>query len=431
VPQQSLRYSAGTADITPRAPVPLAGYSTRSGPWTSVADRLEANALALDDGATRVVLLSLDLLYAGAELRRRLLGRLSGRLDDTALFLAASHTHYAPATSLLLPRLGEVDPAYLDHLTETLAALLGRVLDGPFAEARLRYREGRADATVNRRRLRRPHPEDEWAHPRIARMEPNPRGARDETVRLIEVLGGDGERRALLWNFACHPVSFPDKTAVSADYPGVVRARLRERAGEVPVVFLQGFAGNIRPREILEPRTVRSKLRGLVKGHYWTRFSPEDWARWSGALAAAVEAALAAPPDGEELAGTLSASRFEVPLAEFFEADGENRTVSFHGVRIGHALELVGVSAEPVVEFARELGAIFDSDRQIPVGYIDEVFGYLPTRKMLHEGGYEVSGFLDAFDPPGAPREDAESAFLEALERLAATLAPRNPRVVA
>jgi len=35
-----------------------------------------------------------------------------------------------------------------------------------------------------------------------------------------------------------------------------------------------------------------------------------------------------------------------------------------------------------------------------PVGYTDDVFGYLPTEIMIQQGGYETDGFLKYFSYP-------------------------------
>jgi hypothetical protein len=54
----------------------------------------------------------------------------------------------------------------------------------------------------------------------------------------------------------------------------------------------------------------------------------------------------------------------------------------------------------------------------LPVGYIDSVFGYLPTAPMLGERGYEDSGFMEPFGLAGRFRPELERVVLEAWERL-------------
>lgn len=90
--------TAGTIDITPGAPVPLAGSEIRTGVYRGIADGLEANALVLRRAEQTVVLVTFDLVFVGQELRDGILRRLGAAVTDDSLFLAASHTHFAPAT---------------------------------------------------------------------------------------------------------------------------------------------------------------------------------------------------------------------------------------------------------------------------------------------------------------------------------------------
>ena len=69
-------------------------------------------------------------------------------------------------------------------------------------------------------------------------LHPNPRGPRDETVRLfVAAREADGAGpMGILWNYGCHPVTAYPADVVSADYPGVVRRALRSGCGaDLPV----------------------------------------------------------------------------------------------------------------------------------------------------------------------------------------------------
>ena len=64
----------------------------------------------------------------------------------------------------------------------------------------------------------------------------------------------------MLWNFACHPVMYHSPMNVSAHFPGDVRKELREILSDIPVVFLQGFSGDIRPNNVAGGNTFKGKL---------------------------------------------------------------------------------------------------------------------------------------------------------------------------
>jgi len=55
-------------------------------------------------------------------------------------------------------------------------------------------------------------------------------------------------------------------------------------------------------------------------------------------------------------------------------------------------LTLVGLSGEVVVDYVAFLEKALGPLRLWPVAYCNDVFGYLPSARVLHEGGYETRG---------------------------------------
>jgi len=421
------KVAAAHCDITPTQPLPLAGFGTRTGVWSSIHSRLEANAVMLDDGAQRVFLVSADLLYIGAALRNRILDLLGGRIGEEELLLAASHSHYAPATSELLPQLGSVNHDYREYIARQIATLVDQLLTSPATPATLRHARAQADHSVNRRRV----PFSDHFRPaaaRSAQMAPNFRAPRDETVHVLRFDDAHDRPLALVWNYACHPVFFPNRDQVSAEFPGVVRNSLRDDYGRgLPVVYLQGFAGNVRPRAILPAHGVRGWLRNLTNRHYWKHFTLEEWTTWATSLAAVTTAAAENARRAAPIAVALQRSRHSETCAWMLAAGAVagGRPFSIQHVRFAEAVHLIAVSAEPMVEYIDVLRQIFPNGAIIAVGCIDEVVGYLPTRAMLSEGGYEVEDFRRAFDIDARFETAVEARFVERLKSFAQP-APTN-----
>ena len=144
--------SSGCVDITPRRPVMLGGYNKRTAPFTAIADRLEANVLLIKGPSSRVVIVSTDLLYPGETLRSHLVKSL-GLGDDDELFCCASHTHFAPMTAPSMPRLGVVDPEYVQYVATRITALI-KSIEHQGEPSLCNYHEGRANHSMNRRLVR-------------------------------------------------------------------------------------------------------------------------------------------------------------------------------------------------------------------------------------------------------------------------------------
>ncbi len=101
---------AGTAwvDITPTKPLDVAGQlHVRVGEYTH--DPLTANAVAFDDGATRVVIISCDLLYLPIEFTDEVQALCHERFNIPArsVLIACTHTHVGPCTNTRSVRRGE------------------------------------------------------------------------------------------------------------------------------------------------------------------------------------------------------------------------------------------------------------------------------------------------------------------------------------
>ncbi|MCL6600501.1 MAG: hypothetical protein K6T81_17470, partial [Alicyclobacillus macrosporangiidus] len=74
-----LRLGAAKVDITPRTPVPLAGFAHRTGPSEGVAHPLHLRAFVLAQGGVHVVWITADLIWWGPELAGRLRRRIADR----------------------------------------------------------------------------------------------------------------------------------------------------------------------------------------------------------------------------------------------------------------------------------------------------------------------------------------------------------------
>lgn len=408
-PIPALRYRAGFVDITPGAPIPLAGYARRTAPFAGIADPLEANAAILSDDTCELVLISFDLLYVGALLRQRLEQALCGIVAPAHLFLAASHTHFAPATDPTLPALGATEPAYLDFVVARVVDLVQGLRRQAPKELELGVAQGRAVGAVNRR----------WHGWRLSRrfpflrrgvfMSPSRRGPRDERVRVAR-LGTD----ALIWCYACHPVLLPRLDHVSADYIGTVRAALRHRYGaDTTVLFWQGFSGDLYPSFMPHEFSLAAYLL-----HRFVRradsVAPRVWRRWTDRLAAQVSATLdRATP--RPATGRLHACRIALPIRELLGPPAPDKRLWAHELQLGTDLHVLGMSAEPAVAYlAAVRQALGDADL-FAVGCTDGVFGYLPTAPMLGEGGYEAAEFFPAFALQGAFRPDIERVIHDRL----------------
>jgi hypothetical protein len=88
-------------------------------------------------------------------------------------------------------------------------------------------------------------------------------------------------------------------------------------------------------------------------------------------------------------------------------------------VRLGDDLTLVALAGEVVVDYAvrarRELGA----GNLVVAGYCHDVMSYIPSRRVLAEGGYEAVDSMIYYGQPGPYTESVEDTIFGAIRAVA------------
>jgi len=391
---QEFLISSGSVDITPRRPVMLGGFNKRTAPFTSVASRLEANVLLIRGESSSVTIVSTDLLYPGETLRAQLLGNLGLADRSEELFLCASHTHSAPMTAPSIPHLGIVDDEYV-HYVATQITVLIKSLEDKGEPCVCTYHAGSADHSMNRRLVRSRLTRSGFA--RSSGFGPNPNGDRDESVRILQFVKSNGKPSAVIWNYACHPTDFPGLLEVSAEYPGIVRSRLRSQLGDIPVLFLQGFSGDVRPPFAGRSAGIAGLARRVLVGPQFRQPQRREWEQWSNSLAESVASVVQSSGRALQIE-SLMLKRVAVPENEFAAGGRGDKSLVWHLIDCG-GFRIVGINAEPVVKYRRLLEEFFSGGEPLlTVGCLDQPICYLPSDNMIPEQGYEVEGFRSLFD---------------------------------
>jgi hypothetical protein len=417
---EPLAIAAGTRDITPSEPCALQGFSSRHGPFSGIADQLELNAIRLSQGNRTVVIYSADVLYMGRHVVHDA-EALVRHLDPpatTIVMAAASHTHFAPAVDASKPRLGLCDPNYVELFKRSLHTLLAELFDRPPSAATIAYRRGESNSSINRRRRG-------WNFSRrtVLRRQtiiaPNPDGYVDRAIRIIEAMDSSGAVVCVLWNFACHPSMFPLHRFVSADFPGVVRAAIRDHYNNasLPVIYLQGFSGDVSPRVYgRSARTIRGGIFRVLNGTVFGEINPDEFAAWSSALVQDVRRILRQAP--RPLSAKLRCSETSLSLSDLIECGPLDRQLRLQRIALSEHLQMIGITAEVVAPYSTLIHRVIEPAELIPVGCVGDCFGYLPIDPMLAEGGYEVEGFFNGFSLSGRFRPLIQQKVIDAIDRL-------------
>lgn len=238
--QVELRAGVARVEITPTEFLPMFGYANRKcGPANGTHDPLYAKALVLATGDTRLAIVTLDL---GSIVSEHVKERVASELGIPVLLLSASHTHSGPRFLPLADGSGGPSP-YRPELEDKIFTAVKQAA-GSLFPARLGVGQGSLQLGYNRLLVR----DDGRARAVFDNLERIPYGPVDPDFSLLRVEDAGGATRALLVHYACHAVVLgPTSCKYSADWPGVMMAKVEAAMPGAQCMFVQGGAGDINP----------------------------------------------------------------------------------------------------------------------------------------------------------------------------------------
>jgi hypothetical protein len=239
------RASVVKIDITPEVPKMLLGYAARKS--TGVHDHIFHRIVALDDGVKQFFLVSSDICVMSPSEYDHVASILKNQLgiDPLDFWWSLTHTHSAPEVGVPgLPEIfmgdrykHEVDTAYTSMVERSL---INGIIEAreKLVRAKLGVGWGFSKANINRRA---------WDIDGKAIGGMNPDGPVDRKIGLMRLDKEDGTPIALIANYAMHgTVLGPTNMEISADAQGIVSEYVEQKTG-VPLLFINGAAGNLAP----------------------------------------------------------------------------------------------------------------------------------------------------------------------------------------
>jgi neutral ceramidase len=393
-----------------------------------IHDDIYARVLYLEHGGKEVLIMGFDLLFFSRDEADRFKGAIGRKMDlaPSQILLNTSHTHTGPKVGTWLYD----PPSDLFYL---------QALETAIVEAGCQARDSAVDAAIwagaTKSKLpmsRRFKFEDGTVD---RNLRPNPDGAVCDTLPVCLLQNLSGEPICLLFSISCHPSTISG-FEISADFPGVAMECLDAHLGHSCSLFLQGTGGD-------------AKSRIIDGGESWRRGTWED-VDASGTMVAneviglldeglaEVQVDLSAHSVETEwlFEKDIGRSGFEKLLADL-ETDSTVRLwaeeklawldrgyelprsvpITVQGVQIGRGLRLVGLEGEAVAELGTLIEAFYGEGVTFPLGYTNGAQLYLPTSRMLDEGGYEAVSYHE-YRQPASLAKGMEGIIEEALRQL-------------
>jgi neutral/alkaline ceramidase-like enzyme len=432
---QTWRAGSATIDITPDRSLWMAGFAARMEASQGVALPLHAKALALECGNEPIaVLVTADLLGVTAGMTDRVAALVNRRhrVRRANILFNASHTHCGPvvdeqlsvAYGLTTAQLADIR-AYTTLLEDKLAAVIGNALSR-LEPVELSYARDEAGFGANRR---------------TAFL---PLGPVDHTVHVLRVKGADGRLKAIVFGYACHNTTLPaTMVQYHGDYAGVAQATLEQRHPGTAAMFVAGCGADANPaprgtidlvnahgasladavdRALTSPASITATLRtayGVVDLPFADEGARAKWRSQLKIDAVYLERHAAVMKQMIDRDGRLPvAQRDPIQVWEFGSDVGVDSSTPRPSTGAAAGFTLVALGGEVVVDYALRLAREYPARRMWIAGYSNDVFGYVPSLRVLREGGYEGGDAMIYYARPGPFDETVEELIVAKVHQL-------------
>ncbi len=427
-------WKAGAAKvmITPQQKMWMSGYASRDKPAEGKLTELWAKAVVLEDEKEgRALLVTLDLLGIDGALSNSVRDALAELgFDRSRIAICCSHTHTGP---IVAGNLRAMHYELLDDVQKTLVAKYAEFLEQKIVDAakaaiaemapcRLSWGSGVATFAVNRRNNR---PESDVPKVRLAQKL---QGPFDHDVPVLAVHDEKDQLKAVVFGYACHStvLSFYQW---SGDYGGFAQMELEENHPGCVALFWAGCGGDQNP---LPRRTVE------LARHYGRRLATavdsvlltSQMTPLNATLRTSyeeIDLPLDTLPTREDLVKDTSsknryiASRAKMLLAQVDGGEPLSQTYPYpiQMWELGGDIQFVTLGGEVVVDYAVRIKAELGDKKTWVAGYSNDVMAYIPSRRVLTEGGYEGGGAMIYYGLPTIWAPEVEQLIMQEVHRQA------------
>jgi hypothetical protein len=384
----------------------MAGYGSRVKPNTGIYDQLYTMGLLLDDGKNKVLIITIDVCMIDRPFTSGIkeLIKAKFQLNEENIIIHAIHTHAGPFTILSRIEKGTTDyehvARYRKLLEEKIMICTGKCMSS-LKEGYMEIGTGETYIGMSRRQKM----------PDGIRIGPNPGEEIDRLSYALTIKNMEGKEEVVLFSCPCHPVVlYPRNMCISADFPGAARTEIEKKFPGAAAIFLQGSGADINPAVLVADDEYRDTYYSdvLLTGRILANDIYNIIQKGMQKLELSIEAVtdtIILPLNGGQPARELRPEESDVIQGEI------QATV----VKLSDDFRIIGLDGEICNQVGVHIRELFKDGYTMVLGYVGGWVGYIPTAKILQEGGYESR--CTEFVQPYAM--DVEETLLAQLKELA------------
>lgn len=419
VADENADYRAGVAtiDVTPDYPIRLNGFGGRREESEGVTQRIFAKALAVSQADEQpIVIVTLDSLGIRITMVDEVAARLQTKtgLPRQNFLVAFSHSHTTPkvngASDTIFSQ--PIPPEHQTHIDRYTIELTNKIEQAALAAvadrqpARLNWSVGSVGFAKNRR---------------------TPGGPVDHDLPVLVVRGPDDKVRAVYVTYACHCVTL-SHNKISGDWAGYAQELIeRKFPGAVALVSIGAGSDSNPDSGVTGDKVDVATAQGAQIADEVSRLLEMPLRPISGKLVGnlrRIPLPLNDPPDRQALQqmiekggphgynAQVQLARLEGGEALLTKIDYAIQTVLF-----GDDLAMVFLAGEVCVDYATRLKSELDRQRIWVHGYSNDFCAYIPSERLLAEGGYGGGGEIPYFALPNTFRPGLEQPIIDEVKR--------------
>jgi len=223
--EAEFRAGIAEADVTPAKQMGVSGGLGTPSPTTQMKGRLQVRALVLEQGDTRVAIVSVPYIGFPGVLADRVRAKVNG-VPGKNIMIGSTHTHSAPDMYAFLNEKGEMvtDLDYIAFVVDNAAAAIDKAVAN-LQPATIKTATDKAKGKI--------------AYNYYAPQLYDPR------CDVLQAIGKDDKPFATLVNYAIHPeVLGPGRGILAPDLVGPLYDRVAEQGGGM-AIFMNGAQGGM------------------------------------------------------------------------------------------------------------------------------------------------------------------------------------------
>lgn len=416
--------------ITPDIPVLQGGFAARTHKSEGVHDDAYATVCVLQENRTAVII-ALDLLFGDRSFAQGIRSAIESEfsIKDADVLINFSHTHSVVGVTgdiedLRSPRTYSIssdkfswdaNPSDIDF-TEDMNfynkvknAIMSSIREcmADLTQGSAYIAKGSSLFGVSRR----------YPHNGTVLWKPYfNEDAIDKDLFVICLTDKNEDLKGIIYSYACHPTSLgSDNYYISADYPGVVRKYLESSNPGACALFLQGCGADIKPKATardgsfiscnfdeleVEGKSLADTIQNIIDNK--SMFRKIDFNLFSAQNEVKLFTKVWSRDKWESIVNDPSEASYRVQSAKMVLKDFDKISSMNYMpyiislLRLDDKTAIISLECEVVSYIGKCIKEILKGSDIISLGYSNSSRCYIPTRKILKEGGYESASFVPA-----------------------------------